>query len=213
MDKKENLSTHKCPKCKEEQPVSDSCIHCGIIFSKIKAAPEPSKQKSPPPSTPHKNIGENIFFCSMCVIFVSVLFARSIYFLEFSEDWDIYFRILMLPAMGWLTFAAIPRAASLLKKFEDGSDTKWGLDGFEVYKKKAIFVFLTLGSAMLLYVFYAVLSGSVECFSGRNRTCHEIYDSIADTREFWASILITYFVSLIPLTVGYMGWLIRGERE
>jgi hypothetical protein len=38
-------------------------------------------------------------------------------------------------------------------------------------------------------------------------------DSIADTGEFWATILIIYFLSLIPLSVGYMGWQIRRERE
>jgi hypothetical protein len=70
-----------------------------------------------------------------------------------------------------------------------------------------------LGSVLLLFVAYFILTGSAECFSGRNQTCHEIYDSVADTGEFWGTILITHFVSLIPLTAGFMGLQIRRDRQ
>jgi hypothetical protein len=204
----------KCPKCKFEQPVSDTCTHCGIIFSRFKELQVRKVAKDIRPSLQPKNsIGENIFFFSMGLIFVSILFTRSIYFLEFPADWDIYFRLLTLPALVWLTIGAVPRAANLLKGIENNSDKKYGLDGLEVYKKKTIFILMGLGSLMLLYASYFVLTGSAECFSGRYRNCHEIYDSVADTGEFWSTILTIYFVSLIPLTTEFMGLQIRRDRQ
>ena len=62
--------------------------------------------------------------------------------------------------------------------------TQGGVDGFNVYDKKAIFIFLAFSLAFLSYLVWALLSGSIEFFAGKNRTCNEIYDSIADPGEF-----------------------------
>ena len=119
----------------------------------------------------------------------------------------------MLLAMCWLGSQIVPRAASLLGRFEEKSDKKWGLEGFNLYDKKAIFIFMVLGSFMIFHLAGSVLIGSVECFAGRNRTCHAIYDSVADTGEFWVTVLIVYFISLLTITVGYMGLQLRRNMK
>ena len=80
-----------------------------------------------------------------------------------------------------------------------------GLDGFNVYDKKAIFIFSAFGLAFLSYLAWALLSCSVEYFAGKNHTCHEIHDLIGDTGEFWVTVLVYYFVALIPIIVAFMG--------
>lgn len=202
----------KCPQCKFEQPESDACTHCGIIFSKYNEAQARSKEEDKPrrrPSPKNDNGSNDLIFYPMGVLFLLVVFARCIYFMEFPQFLDPYFRGLMVLAMIWLGFGIVPRAATLLSRFEESSDKKYGLDGFNIYDKKAIFLLTGLGSLMLLYLAWSILSGSIECFAGRNRTCHEIYDSLADTGEFWITALVVYGTSLLPVTVGYMGILIR----
>ncbi len=66
---------------------------------------------------------------------------------------------------------------------------------------------------MICLLVWALLTGSVDCFSGRNRTCHEIYDSVADTGEYWVTIFCYWFITMFPLTVGYMGLQLRRERQ
>ncbi len=207
----------KCPKCKFEQPASDFCTNCGVIFSKYKEAQENRQEEETRPfrssSTPKKDSNGNAMFFAMGAIFILVLFARSIFFLQFPPFLDPIFRLLMLLAMCWLGYQIVPRAATVLGRFEAESQTKWGLDGFNVYDKKAIFILMALGSITCLYLAGSVLNGSVECFAGRNRTCHVIYDSVADTGEFWVTVLIMYFISMLTLTVGYMGLQLRRNMQ
>jgi hypothetical protein len=61
---------------------------------------------------------------------------------------------------------------------------------------------------MLLYLAGLALNGSMDCFSGRNRTFDVIYDSVAGSGEFWVTVL-TIFFSLLTVTVGYMGLQLR----
>lgn len=152
-------------------------------------------------------------FFAMGTLFLLVLFARSLFFLQFPAFLDPYFRVLMLLAMCWLAVQIVPRAGNVLGRFEVASDKKWGLDGFNVYDKKAIFIFMALGSVMLLILAESVLSGSIECFAGKHRTCHAIYDSVSDTGEFWITALIVYCASLLVVTVGYMGLQIRRNMQ
>ncbi len=149
----------------------------------------------------------------MVALFLLVLFSRSMLFLQFPAFLDPYFRVLMLLAMCWLGVQIVPRASTMLERFEEESDKKWGLDGFNLYDKKAIFIFMALGSFMIFHLAESVLSGSVECVAPRNSTCHAIYDSVADTGEFWVTVLIVYFISLFTITVGYMGLQLRRNME
>ncbi len=206
----------QCPKCKFEQAASETCTNCGIIFSRYKEAQERNKEiaKDIRPSPPvQKNIGNDILFYSMCVIFVAVVFARIIFFIEFPVFLDPYFRLLMLGAMVWLGFGIVPRGGALFARLDQKTDTRWGLDGFNVYDKKAIFIFSAFGLVLFGYLARALLSGSIDCFAGRNQTCHEIYDSIADPGEFWVTALVYYFVALIPTIVAFMGVQLRRNRE
>jgi hypothetical protein len=206
----------QCPKCKFEQPTSDTCTNCGIIFSRYKEVQERKEEvvKDIRPSPqPHNNIGNDILFYSMCVVLLSVLFARAIFFIEFPVFLDPYFRFLMLGAMGWLSFGIVPRAGALFARLERETDKRWGLDGFNVYDKKAIFIFSAFGLVLFSYLAWALLSGSIECFAGKNRTCHVVYDSIADPGEFWVTALVYYFVALIPTIVAFMGVQLRRNRE
>ena len=66
----------------------------------------------------------------MCVIFLSVLFARAIFFIGFPVFLDPYFRLLILGTMVWLGFGIVSRAAALFVRLERETDKKWGLDGF-----------------------------------------------------------------------------------
>ncbi|MBL4665085.1 MAG: hypothetical protein JKY23_03920, partial [Nitrospinaceae bacterium] len=54
---------------------------------------------------------------------------------------------------------------------------------------------------------------SIDCFAGKNRTCHKIYDSSADPGEFWVTVLVYYFVALIPTIVALMGVQLRRDRQ
>tara|TARA_B110000495_G_C22369301_1_gene240424 strand:- start:137 stop:325 length:189 start_codon:yes stop_codon:yes gene_type:complete len=60
----------------------------------------------------------------------------------------------MLGAMGWLSFGVVPRATALFVRLERETDKRWGLDGFNVYDKKAIFLF-----RRLVWVFFPTLRG------------------------------------------------------
>lgn len=207
-----------CPKCKFEQPASDACIHCGIIFSRYEEAQERKKEvvKEIQPSstpTPPYNSDDDLKFLTVGALLLSILFARSIYFMEFPDFLDPYFRLLMLGALCWLTYGVVPRTAALFTRFDHENDYKQGLQGFNIYDKKAIFIFMMLALVMFSLIAWAILTGSLECFSGRNRTCHEIYDSVADPGEYWVTILVLYLVSLFPITVGVMGIQQRRRRE
>jgi len=209
----------KCPKCSFEQPVSDACTHCGIIFARYKDVQERKKEvandirPSPPGTTPPYNSDDNLKLIIVGFLFLSILFARIIYFMEFPVFLDPYFRFLMLGVLCWLTFGIAPRVAALFIRLGEGSDNNRGLDGFNIYYKKTIFIFMVLAVMMFALLVWSLLTGSVECFSGRNRTCHEIYDSVADTGEYWATILMWYFVSLFPLAAGVMGIQERRNRK
>jgi hypothetical protein len=89
-------------------------------------------------------------FFAMGALFVLVLFARCIFFLQFHPFLDPFFRLLMLLAMCWFGFQITPKAATMLGRFEVKSETKWRLEGFNVYDKKAIFLLMALGSITLL---------------------------------------------------------------
>ncbi|MBC8283550.1 MAG: hypothetical protein H8E32_07025 [Nitrospinae bacterium] len=208
----------KCPNCRFEQPTSDACAHCGIIFSKYKKAQERKKEVSKdirPSSTPSPqyNSDDDLKLIVIGALFLSILFTRSIYFMEFPVFLDPYFRLLMMGVLCWLTFGIVPRTAALFTRLEEEGETKRGLEGFNIYDKKAIFIFMTLAAVMFALIAWALLTGSVECFSGRNRTCHEIYNSVADPGEFWVTILVMYLVSLFPITVGIMGIQERRNRQ
>ena len=123
----------QCPKYKFEQPVSDTCANCGIIFSRYKEVQERKKEfvKDIRPSPLlQNNVGNFILFCSICVIFLSVHFAGAIFFIEYPVLLDPYFRLLILGTMVWLGFGIVPRAAALFVPLERETDKKWGLDGF-----------------------------------------------------------------------------------
>jgi hypothetical protein len=208
----------QCPKCKFEQPTSDTCTNCGIIFSRYKEAQERNKEvaKDIRPSPPvQKNIGSDILLYSMCAIFLSVVLARSIFFIEFPVFLDPYFRLLMLGAMVWLSFGIVPRAAALFNRLDEENNKgaeHSGLDGFNLYDKKAIVIFSAFGLAFFSHLVWSLLTGSIECFAGRNRTCHEIYDSIADPGEFLVTVLVYYIIGLIPTIVAFMGVQERRDR-
>ncbi len=143
-----------CPKCKFEQPASDVCTHCGIIFSRYKKAKERKQEvnKDTRPSLPpQNNIGNEIIFYLICVILLAVLFARCFYFMEFPDFLDPYFRLLILGIMSWLGFGIVPRAANLFTRLDEKTETRWGLDGFNVYDKKSIFVFSAFGLGFMVY--------------------------------------------------------------
>ena len=121
------------PKYKFEQPASDICANCGIIFSRYKEVQERKKEfvKDIRPSPLlQNNVGNDILFYSMYVIFMSFLFARAIFFIEFPVLLDPYFRLLILGAMVWLGFGIVPREAALFVLLEREMDKSWGLDGF-----------------------------------------------------------------------------------
>jgi hypothetical protein len=129
---------------------------------------------------------------------------------------DPYFRLLIMGAMIWLTIGIIPRAAALFNRLDKENDTeseRSGLKGFNIYDKKAIFIFSVFGLLFWGYVAWALLSGSIDCFAGRNRTCHEIYDSIADPGEFWVTALVYYIVGSFPTIAAFMGVQQRRDRK
>jgi hypothetical protein len=206
----------QCPKCKLEQPTSDTCANCGIIFSRYKEVQERKQEtvKEFRPSLSLQNNSSNdLLFYSMCVIFISVLFARALFFIEFPVYLDPYFRLLVLGSMGWLAFGVVPRAGAMFARLDQQTDTRWGLDGFNVYDKKAIFIFSAFGLTFFSYLAWGLLSGSIDCFAGKHRTCHEIYDSIADPGEFLVTVLVYYFVALIPTIVAFMGVQLRRDMQ
>ena len=94
-----------------------------------------------------------------------------------------------------------------------GNQEKRGLEEFVVYRKKTIFIFFALSSFVLSFLVWSLLTGRVESFSVRGRTCHEIYNSVTDTGEDWITTLLHYFFSLLIVTAGYMGVLLRRDRE
>jgi hypothetical protein len=206
----------QCPKCKFEQHTSDTCINCGIIFSRYKEVTKRKKETLKDNRTspsPQNKTSNDLLFYSMCVIFISVLFARAQFFMEFPVFLDPYFRLLILGAMGWLGFGIVPRAAAMFARLDQKTDTRWGLDGFNVYDKKAILIFSAFGLAFFSYLAWALLTGSIDCFAGRNRTCHQVYNSIADPGEFWVIGLVYYFVALIPTIVAFMGVQLRRNMQ
>ncbi len=209
----------ECPKCKFEQPSSDVCIDCGVIFAKYKIAQERKKTEIKdtrtyrPSAQPIRGSDNGITFYVVGVLFILILFLRSIYFLEFPPFLDPFFRVLMLLVMGWLGYRIAPKMARVFNKVEGGSQVKRGLDGFDLHDKKAIGLFFAMGSVMVCLLGWSLLSGSVECFSGRNRTCHEVYDSVADVGEFWITILLYYFITLFTISVGYWGVQMRRDRD
>ncbi|QPJ64197.1 MAG: hypothetical protein G3M78_01795 [Candidatus Nitrohelix vancouverensis] len=209
----------KCPQCKTEQDSADTCVTCGIVFAKYWEVQERKKKEQkeatfaslPPPS---KDNRDGLLFYSGLAVFIVSVSARVHFAPQFPSSLDIYFRLLMLATMGWLAFWIVPRMAAFLKRFEkDRGSEGQGLQGFSLYHKKAIFIFFALGAVMLYFLAGALLSGSVECFAGRNRTCHEIYDSINEPGAYWISTMIHYGVSLFTVTIGYMGVLLRRGRE
>ena len=122
----------QCPKYKFEQPVSDTCANCGIIFSRYKEVQEQKKfvKDIHPSPLLQNNVGNFILFCSICVIFLSVLFAGAIFFIEYPVLLDPYFRLLILDTIVWLGFGIVPRAGALFVRLERETEKKWGLDGF-----------------------------------------------------------------------------------
>ena len=122
----------QCLKYKFEQPASDTCANCGFIFSRYKEVQERKKEfvKDIRPSRLlQNNVGNNILFYSMCVIFLSVLFARAIFFIEFPVLLSPYFKLLVMSAMVWLDFDIIPRSGAIFVRLERKMDKRWGLDG------------------------------------------------------------------------------------
>lgn len=123
----------QCPKYKFEQPASDTCANCGIIFSRYKEVQERKKKfvKDIRPSPLlQNNVGNFILLYSICVIYLSVYFSGAILFIEYPVLLDPYFRLLILGTMVWLGFGIVPRAAALFVRLERETDKKWGLDGF-----------------------------------------------------------------------------------
>ena len=193
----------KCPKCNFEQTDSESCIECGIVFSKYKSVQERKREADAKrrQSREHSFSKEPVDLKPYIAgsILIILLLARSLFFLQFPAFLDPYFRFLMLVMMFWLGFKIVPRFAGLMTRLDKGKDNNQGLDGFNIYDKKAIFLFFSLGSVLISFLVWSILSGSIECFSGRNRTCHEIYDSVADPGEFWVTALINYFLSIYSI--------------
>ena len=122
----------QCPKCKFEQPASDTYANCGIMFSRYKEVQEQKKfvKDIRPSPLLQNNVGNDILFYSIYVIFLSIHFAGAIFFIEYSVLLDPYFRLLILGTMVWLGFGIVPRAATLFFRLERETDKKWGLDGF-----------------------------------------------------------------------------------
>jgi hypothetical protein len=112
----------KCPKCKFEQQSSGVCANCGVIFSKYKETQENRQEKdtrpSRSPSTPKKDSSGDAMFFAMGALFVLILFSRCIFFLQFPPFLDPFFRLLMLLAMCWLGYQIVPRAVTMLGRFE-----------------------------------------------------------------------------------------------
>ena len=73
----------QCPKYKFEQPASDTYANCGIIFSRYKEVKEQKKfvKDIRPSPLLQINVGNDILFDSMRVIFLPVLFARAKFFI------------------------------------------------------------------------------------------------------------------------------------
>jgi len=120
----------QCPKCKFEQPASDTYANCGIMFSRYKEVQEQKKfvKHIRPSPLLQINVGNDILFYSMRVIFLSVLFAREKFFIKFP-----FFLKLILDCwywVQWLGFGIVPRAAALFVRLERETDKSWGLDGF-----------------------------------------------------------------------------------
>jgi len=209
----------KCPKCKFEQPPSDVCVDCGVIFSKFKETEERKKADKRntryfrPAAIPETSNQFDATLYIVGTLFIGILFIRIIYFLEFPSALDHYFRFFALMVMGWLGFRIVPKFSNLLIRFDRKSEKRNGLDGFEIYQKKTIFIFFGLGALLVSFLTWSLLTGSIECFSGKGRKCHEIYNSIADPGEFWVTVFINYFLSLLIVSVGHMGVLIRRDRQ
>jgi hypothetical protein len=205
----------KCPKCQFEQTSSDTCTQCGIIFSKYKEIQERKKEEATNRPLGNSAISERDGGHSARLyvagsLFISVLVARSLYFLQFPPSLDPYFRVLILMAMIWLSCQIIPKVAHWMYQLEERKqDESW----LKIYDKTTITLFMTLGAVMSWFLLGAILSGDVECFSGRNQTCHEIYDSVADTGEFWITVLLHYSVTLFMITMGFMGLQWRRLRK
>ncbi len=208
----------ECPKCKFEQPPSDVCIDCGIIFSKHKIAEERKRtaksntryfRRSAIPEESNQN---DVTFYIVGAFFIGILVLRVIYFLKFPPAMDHYFRLFALLVMGWLGIRIVPKMATLFNRLDRLSEKKYGLDGFELHYKKTIFIFFTLGAVFISFLTWSLLTGSIECFSARGRTCHEIYNSIADPGEFWVTVLLNFVVCLFTITSGYMGLLLRRNQ-
>ncbi len=119
----------------------------------------------------------------------------------------------MLLTMIWLSFRIVPKIGVWMNQLDAKDRDETRLDGVKLYDKKSIIFFMAMGALMFSFLIGALLSGDVECFSGRNQTCHEIYDSVADAGEYWITILPYYFVSLLPLAMGFIGLQMRRERQ
>ena len=63
------------------------------------------------------------------------------------------------------------------------------------------------------YLAWALLSGSMDCLTASNQTCHHVYDSIADPGDFWVTALLHYFVALIPAIEAFMGVQLRRDIQ
>jgi hypothetical protein len=210
----------KCPKCQFEQTSSDTCTQCGIIFSKYKEIQERKKEEAKNQSRFPRNSalseregGNSVRLYIAGVLFISVLVARSLYFLQFPPSLDPYFRVLMLIVMIWLSYKITPKVAHWMYQLEERKQDESGQSWLKLYDKTTIVLFLGLGAVMSWFLLGAIFSGEVECFSGRNRTCHDIYDSVADTGEFWVTVLLHYSVTLFTITMGFMGLQWRRLRK
>jgi hypothetical protein len=53
----------------------------------------------------------------------------------------------------------------------------------------------------------------MDCLAASNKTCHQVYDSIADPGEFWVAALLHYIVALIPVIVALMGVQLRRDIQ
>ena len=202
----------KCPKCQFEQTSSDTCTQCGIIFSKYNEIQERKKEETKYQIRPSGNStlseregGNSVRLYVAGVLFISVLVARSLYFLQFPPSLDPYFRVLMLMVMIWLSCQIIPKVAHWMYQLEERKQDESSQSFLKLYDKTTIVLFFGLGAVMSWFLLGAILSGDVECFSGRNQTCHDIYDSVADTGEFWITVLLHYSVTLFTITMGFMG--------
>jgi len=210
----------RCPKCQWEQTTSDTCTQCGIIFSKFKEIQERKKEAANNQSRPSRNSaiserdgGNSARLYVVGTLFFSVLVARSLYFLQFPPSLDPYFRVSMLMVMIWLGCKIIPKVAHWMHQLEERKQDDSGQFGLKLHSKTTIALFFGLGTLMSWFLLEALLGGEVECFSGRNRTCHDIYDSVADTGEFWITVLLHYSVTLFTTTMGFMGLQWRQLRK